>query len=218
MTTQIDTVFQEVNGMLRDLISQSLAEVDNTINKTLGDISDVIGAGKLNGHAIISGDSLKELRIDGHFQFKAPDNIELDAFLLIKELDSDGSAGCSSTAGPFTEVTIGASKVPMDWISPDLTANLQAKFTFDGTVPYPVNLAGQIELVGDLSFESFVLHDLAAALAFGKYENYLALSGGVKFSGYDFSGAIFFGKTCSLDPLLLIDLQRFNQHFLVFSD
>lgn len=205
MTTQLDSAFQEVNGMMRDLISQSLAEVDNTINKTLGDVSDVIGAGRINGHALISGDSLKELRIDGRFQFKAPDNIELNAFLLIKELDSDGSAGCSSPAGPFTEVTIGATKTPLNWISPDLTANLQAKFTFDGTSPLPVNLAGQLELLGDLSFEAFVLHDLAAALAFGKYENYLALKGGVKFNGYDFSGAIFFGKTCSLDPLLLID-------------
>jgi len=205
MTTQIDSVFQQVNDMLRSLISQSLAEVDNSINKCLGDVSDVMGAGQISGHALINGDSLKELRIDGHFQFKAPDNIELNAFLQIKELDSDGSAGCSSTAGPFTEVTIGATEVPMDWISPDLTANLQAKFTFDGTTPLPVNLAGELELVGDLNFEAFTLHDLAAALAFGKYENYLALKGGVKFNGYDFSGAVFFGKTCSLDPLLLID-------------
>jgi len=205
MKSQVDSVFQQLNGMLRDLISQSLAELDDTINKTLGGASDVIGAGKINGHALIDGDSLKELRIDGHFQFKVPDDMELDAFLLIKELNSDGSSGCSSGNAPATEVTIGATKIPVGWLSSDLTADLEAKFTFDGTHPFPVNLGGQIALNGELDFETFQLHDLAAALAFGEFENYLALKGGVRFNGFDFSGAIFFGRTCSLDPLILID-------------
>lgn len=205
MKTQVDSVFQQLNGMMRDLISQSLAELDDTISKTLGSVSDVIGAGKLNGHALIDGDSLKELRIDGHFQFKVPDDMELDAFLLIKELNSDGSSGCTSGNAPATEVTIGANNIPLGWLSSDLKADLEAKFTFDGTHPFPVNLGGQISLNGDLDFETFVLHDLAAALAFGEFENYLALKGGVRFNGFDFSGAIFFGRTCSLDPLILID-------------
>ncbi len=207
MKSEIDSVFQQLNGMLRDLIGQSLAQLDNSINKCLGSVSDVIGSGKLSGHALIVGDSLKELRIDGKFQFKVPDDMELDAFLLIKELSSDGSNGCSSSNAPFTEVTIGADKVPLGWVSPDLKASVQAKFTFDGTTVFPVNLAGQLELLGDLDFEAFTLHDLAAALAFGKYENYLALKGGVRFNGYDFSGAIFFGRTCTLDPIKLIDPQ-----------
>ena len=207
MKNDIDSVFQELNGMIRDLISQSLAGLDDSISKTLGSVSDVIGAGKLTGHAIINGDSLQELRIDGHFQFKVPDDMELNAFLLIKELNSDGSSGCTSPNAPATEVTIGATKVPIGWLSSDMTADLEAKFTFDGIHPFPVNLGGQIALNGDLDFETFVLHDLAAALAFGEFENYLALKGGVRFNGFDFSGAIFFGRTCTLDPLILIDPQ-----------
>lgn len=202
---QIDSVFQEVNGALRGLISQSLAELDNSINGALGEISDVMGAGKIDGHALIVGDSLKLLRLDGHFEWKAPDSLEFDAYVQIKEYDSEGTGSCSSSAGSFTEVTLGANHVPLKWVSPDLQANIGAKFTFDGTVPFPVNFGGSLELIGDLSFETFVLHDLAAALAFGKYENYIALKGGVRFNGYDFSGAIFFGRTCSLDPLILID-------------
>ena len=207
MKAQIDSVFQQINGALRGLISQSLAQVDNSINKCLGDVSDVMGAGKLTGHALIDGTSLKELRIDGHFQFKVPDNMEFDAFLLVKELSSNGSPGCSSPFGKFNEVTIGASHVPVDWVSPGMTADAEAKFTFDGTTPLPVSLAGQLALNGELDFEAFQLHDLAAALAFGKYENYLALKGGVKFDGYDFAGAIFFGRTCTLAPIQLIDPQ-----------
>ena len=205
MKQGIDSGFQQVNGMMRDLISQSLAEVDDSINKCLGSVSDVMGAGKLNGHADIVGDSLKLLRIDGHFQFKVPNDMELDAFLEIKELGSDGNSGCYSSNAPATEVTVGASGIPLSFAGTDAKANVEAKFTFDGTAPFPVNLGGQVELIGELNFEAFQLHDLAAAMAFGKYENYIALKGGVKFSGYDFSGAVFFGRTCSLDPLVLID-------------
>jgi hypothetical protein len=205
MKQEVDSVFQQVNGMMRDLISQSLAGLDNSINQCLGQVSDVIGAGKLSGHADIVGDSLKLLRIDGHFQFKVPDDMELDAFLEIKELSSDGSSSCYSSNAPATEVTIGANGIPLDFAGTDAKANVEAKFTFDGSVPFPVNLGGQLELIGELDFEAFQLHDLAAALAFGKYENYIALKGGVKFNGYDFSGAVFFGRTCSLDPLVLID-------------
>ncbi len=206
MKAQIDTVFQQLNGAIRDLISQSLASLDNTLNSCLGDVGGSIGAAKLSGHALIDNDDLSELRIDGHFEFKVPDDMELDAFLEIKELKSDGSSGCQSTNAPWTEVTIGATHVPLGFGgADDLTADVQAKFTFDGSVPFPVNLAGQVSLNGELDFEAFQLHDLAAAMAFGKYENYIALKGGVKFSGYDFSGAIFFGRTCTLDPLTLID-------------
>ena len=205
MKSGIDSGFQQVNGMMRDLISQSLAEVDDSINQCLGDVSDAMGAGKLNGHADIVGDSLKLLRIDGHFQFKVPNDMELDAFLEIKELSSDGSSSCYSSNAPATEVTIGANGIPLSFAGTDAKANVEAKFTFDGTAPFPVNLGGQVELIGELDFEAFQLHDLAAAMAFGKYENYIALKGGVKFSGYDFSGAVFFGRTCSLDPLILID-------------
>jgi hypothetical protein len=205
MKQEVDSVFQQFNGMMRDLISQSLAEVDNSINKCLGQVSDVMGAGKLNGHADIVGDSLKLLRIDGHFQFKVPDDMELDAFLEIKDLTSDGNSGCYSTNAPATEVTIGANGIPLDFAGTDAKANIEAKFTFDNTSYFPVNLGGQLSLIGELDFEAFQLHDLAAAMAFGKYENYIALKGGVKFNGYDFSGAVFFGRTCSLDPLILID-------------
>jgi hypothetical protein len=205
MKQGIDSVFQELNNSMRELIGQSLAELDNSINKCLGQVSDVIGAGQLSGHADIQGDSLKLLRIDGHFQFKVPNEMELNAFLEIKDLTSDGSSGCYSSNAPATEVTIGATGIPLDFAGTDAKANVEAKFTFDGSIPFPVNLGGQLELIGTLDFEAFQLHDLAAALAFGKYENYLALKGGVRFNGYDFSGAIFFGRTCSLDPIKLID-------------
>jgi hypothetical protein len=92
--------------------------------------------------------------------------MEFDAFIEVKELSSDGSdSGCMPGHGTFMEVTLGAEKIPVKWVSPDLTADVESKFTFDGTHPFPINLGGQLELNGDLKFETFVLHDLAAALA-----------------------------------------------------
>ena len=205
MRTGIDSVFQQLNQTMRDLISQSLAGLDDSINGLLGDVGSSMGAGKINGHAIIDGDSLKLLRIDAHFEWKAAGTMEFDAYLQIKELTSDGTSGCYSSNSPATEVTIGAKKVDFGWISDGLKANIETKFTFDGTGLFPVNFAGSVELIGELDYEAFQLHDLAAALAFGKYENYLALRGGIKFDGYDFSGGIFFGRTCSLDPIKLLD-------------
>jgi hypothetical protein len=205
MRTSLDSVFQQLNQVMRDLISQSLAGLDDSINGLLGDVGDSIGAGKISGHALIDGDSLKLLRIDAHFQWKAPDAMEFDAYLQIKELTSDGSSGCYSSNAPATEVTIGAKNVSFEWFSPDLKANIETKFTFDGGKSFPVNFAGSLELIGELDYEAFQLYNLAAGLAFGKYENYLALRGGIKFNGYDFSGGIFFGRTCSLDPIRLLD-------------
>ncbi len=206
MDKEVDSVFQQMNGAMRDVIGQYLAKLDDKINGCLGDINDVVGAAKLNGHALFDGDSLTDLRIDGHFQFKVPDDLEFDAYLEIKELTSDGSDGaCVPGHARFTEVTLGAEKIPVKWLSPDLTVDVETKFTFDGTHAFPINVGGQLTLNGDLEFEAFTLHDLAAAVAFGKEENYLALKGGVKFNDYDFSGAVFFGRTCSLAPLKLID-------------
>ena len=205
MRQQMDSVFSQIDGLIKDLIGQSLASLDDSISSCLGSVADVMGAGSLKGHADIDGDSLKLLRIDGHFQFKCPDNMELNAFLEIKELNSDSSDnGCGDAHNPFTEVTVGATKVPMDWISSGLTADLEAKFTF-ATQPVPIDLGGQISLNGDINFQAFDLHDLAVAMAFGASDNYVALKGGVRFNGFDFSGAAFFGKTCTLDPLKLID-------------
>ncbi|MBI5384444.1 MAG: hypothetical protein HZA90_07120 [Verrucomicrobia bacterium] len=205
MTEAIDSGFQQLNTAMRDMISESLADLDNSINGLLGDVSDTMGAGKIDGHAVITGDALTLLRLDGHFEWKAPDAMQFDAYLQIKELNSDGSSGCYSSNTPATEVTLGAKDVSLDWISPDLTCSIETKFTFDNSIPFPVNLAGTLELNGELSFEAFKLYNLAASVAFGKYENYLALRGGVKFNSYDFSGAIFFGRTCTLDPIKLID-------------
>ncbi len=199
----IDSVFQQVNGILRDVIGQSLAEVDNTINGMLGEVNDVLGAGKVNGYAHIQGDSLKLLRLDLYAQLKVPSEMEFNAFLQIKELDSDGTpAACLPKSGKATEVTFGATDVEIDWISPGMRATATGKFTFDSgvTPPILVNLGGGLELTGELSFETLKIKYLGASMGFGLLENYFSCAARIAVNKYEGMGGLFFGKTCTLDP------------------
>ena len=65
---------------------------------------------------------------------------------------------------------------------------------------------------GPLSFEAFKINDMNAAVAFGaidgdpfKAENYLAASADLTIGEYGMAGGVFFGRSCSLDPIALID-------------
>ncbi len=201
----VDSVFQQLNQVLRQLIAQTLAEVDKTINSALGDLSDTIGAGQIDGHALINGDSLKMLRLDARFRWRVPDDMEFNAYLIIKELDSSATPGCGFSGSSATEVTLGAEDVDLNWISPDLRASIATKFSFQ-TGPFkPLGMAGSFNVTGGLNFESFEIYKLGAAVAFGLNENYLAAIAGVRMRSYDLSGGIYFGRTCTLDPIKLID-------------
>lgn len=197
----IDSMFQQMNLVMRDLINASLAEVDNSFSSFLGGAADVMGAAKINGYAHINGDSLKLLRLDIYALFQIPDEMEFNAFLQIKELDSEGTpTECLPDSGKATEVSAGATDVKIKWISPDLIASVMGKFTFDsGADPALINMGGGFELAGALSFEAFEISYLGAAMAFGELENYFSAAARVKVNSYEGAGGIMFGKVCSLD-------------------
>jgi hypothetical protein len=201
----VDSVFQQLNQVIRQLIGQTLAQLDQTINSALGDLSEVIGAGQIDGHALINGDSLKLLRLDGRFRWRVPEDMEFSGYLLIKELDSSATPGCGFTGSSATEVTLGANDVDLKWISSGLRADVATKFSFQNSPFKPLGLAGSLNVRGGLDFESFKIYKLGAAVAFGLNENYLAALAGIKIQSYDLSGGIFFGRTCTLDPIALID-------------
>ena len=127
-----------------------------------------------------------------------------NAYLIVKELNSDGTETCSTGGGPATEVTLGAQNVDLDWISPDLRANVEVKFSFATTPTFkPIGLAGSFEVLGGLKFETFEITELSAAIAFGLNENYLSAATRIRFNQYMMAGGIYFGRTCTLDPIKL---------------
>ncbi|GAA5484714.1 hypothetical protein [Haloferula sargassicola] len=219
MRSAIDSVFEEMNRVIKDLIKEALGPIDDAINGLVGKINEFTGAGGVDGYAHVQGDSLKRLRIDAHWQMKVPDDLEFHAYVEILCYDSGDDFAPSACLAPgekAMEVRIGVEDVALDWISPDLRASLGLKFSMNttGTV-YPKGIAGYFNMTGELSFQSFKLKELTAVIGFtidpdlgdgvdGR-EAYLGASIRMGISGYEAAGAFFIGRTCSLEPLLVID-------------
>jgi hypothetical protein len=118
-----------------------------------------------------------------------------------------GSAGCLEAGEQAVEVKIGAIDVPLDWVSPDLRANLEVRFSMQ-TAPTvrPKGIGGSIEMTGgELDFQSLKITAFAASVAVGSDECYLAATARVIISSYEAAGGIFFGRTCSIEPLQMVD-------------
>ena len=205
VTNELNNGLQQVNTALRDVIATHLAEIDQQINQqVIGPMSDLIGAGRLTGYALINGDSLTELRVDGKFEWKVPDDLSFEAYLLIRQLDSDNFGGCLGPGEIANEITIGAVDVPLEWISPNLSADVGVKFTLMSSEP--AGMGGYFNMTGGpLSFEAFKINDMEAAVSFGALENYFTAGVDIDFTDWGLAGGVFLGRTCTLDPIILID-------------
>lgn len=205
ITEGIDTAFAQVNVVLKNLLSSYLNEFDDTINGVLGDIDSVVGAGEVNGFAHINGDALRLLRLDAVLQLKVPKAMEFEGYFQLKQMASDGTGSCSYSADGSlaTEITIGTPGVPVEWLSPGMEIAVEGKVTFSDR---PLGLGGRIEMVGgSFNFEAFEVTDLGAAISFGASENYLAAKVGLRFQSYSLYGGVFFGQTCSITPVELVN-------------
>lgn len=209
----IDNAFNEVNKAMKEAVVDYLQEVDDKINGALGPISDKLGSGSLSGYAIFNGDALRKVRIDGTFELKIPDEITIKAFLEINQYTSiDQPPGCI-TLGPgeaYTEVILGALDVGCNFIAPDLRVNVSAKFAMaSGPGPWslrPDGFGGSFEMAsGELSFEAFTITELKCGMMFSSTEAYITAALGMKIGDYGAKGGVFFGRTCTLEPIELWD-------------
>ncbi len=210
MRSAIDSAFAEVSRLCKELIKESLGPIDDAINGLIGDVNAYVGAGSLDGYAHIQGDTLRRLRLDARVQFKIPEEMELHAYfeMLCYDSGSDvGSSACLAEGERVVEVKLGALDVPLDWVSPDLRADLEVKFAMSGgATPAPLGLGGELRMTGgELDFQSLKITGFAAGMAVGANECYLAATARVVVSGYEAAGGIFFGRTCSIEPLTLVD-------------
>ena len=211
----IDSVFQQINDTVRSALVKAAAGLASEFTKFAGDgasaIADTGAVAKINGHAVILGDKLNYLRIDGEFKlsFGGENGAEfgLMAFLEVKDVSSRGGPGCGASPGKeLTEITIGAEDVRIGWkAGPNLTADLGVKFTLEGTptAAYPVNFGGYIKVTGGLNFAIIEIKELALAVAVGTKEFFVSAGARAKINGWEFAGGFFAGKACTLDPILL---------------
>jgi hypothetical protein len=209
----LDSTFAQVNTLVKDAISDFLSDLDNSVTGALGDVSSSFGSASLKGYAIFNGDALRKVRIDGKFELKIPTETTIKAYLEINQYTStDQPPGCP-TLGPgeaLTEVELGALDVGCDFISPDLRVNVAVKFSMKTDAAKwklrPNGMGGSFEMAsGEISFEAFKITELACGVMFGATENYVTASLGMKFGSYGAKGGVFFGRTCTLDPIKLWD-------------
>ena len=210
MKSAIDSAFGEVSRMCKELIKDALGPLDESINGLLGDVDKYVGAGSVDGYAHIQGDTLRQLRLDAEVQLKVPEEMKLQAYFEMNCYDSSSTSGggaCVAVGEQAVEVKIGALDVPLDWLSPDLRADLEIRFSMQ-TAPsvYPKGIGGSLEMTsGELNFQGMKITAFAASVGVGLDECYLAATARVIVSNYEAAGGIFFGRTCSIEPLKLVD-------------
>lgn len=204
----IDGVFAEISGIIKKAIQDTVGALEDKINPMLGDVSKYVGTGDISGYVQFEGDSVRRLRLDGEFEFQVPDEMSLSAFLEIfvfRSGEDFPESACLKPGQTALEATIGANSVPLDWLSPDLKADLSVKISF--TDGLPTGIAGSVKTIGEIEFQKFTITKLNGGVAVGSRDSYLALAAGMIFSDYDLSGNIFFGRTCSLAPLEMLDAE-----------
>lgn len=202
----VDSGFHQINLIMEDAVSASLASLDRHIEPFLSDLRQVMGSGQVNGYAKIVGEAVPELRLDAKLQWRVPDPLEFRGFILIKQKSSEGDRGsCYGPGANVTEVTVGAEDMAIDWLGEGIRADIGAKFTLNAN-RNPVGLAGYFNQTGGtIRFQTAAISELAAAVALGSAENYLSGHAALDLSGYSVEGGMFFGRTCDLLPIMLID-------------
>ncbi|HCN79112.1 MAG TPA: hypothetical protein DIT13_18255 [Verrucomicrobiales bacterium] len=229
----IDQIYARLSKITKKIAKKFLAPIDEQVNKILGKLPDVLGAGSVDGYADIVGDTLRRLRLDAKVELSLPEKMQLEAFFEMSCFDSstdlEATQGCPAANGDKTvEVRVAALDIPLSWtpsVEPsadtvaeaagganpnaeenndELRASLGIWFGFAGGEPN--SIGGSFEMTsGEFDFESVVVSDVRAAVAIGFEQAYLAAGVRVKVSEYQGSGGVFFGRTCSIEPLRLVD-------------
>jgi len=199
-----EAINEEVIGLLEgvfDELEDKLAALKN--------FGQYLRSAGIGGHAVIRGDRLALLRLEGVAEINVQQiPITFTGFMEYRELTSDGPASCSLPPGERrNEVTLGASGAATSMLGGDNRISIATKFSFDDQQPAkPLGLFGSFERTegGGFEVETFRIDELSAAVAIGGgtgKEYYLSAYIHTTFSDYQLAGGIFLGKTCSCDPL-----------------
>lgn len=211
LRSTLDSTFGQVNEIVKGALTSAFTDLDMGFSNVLGLFGPVMASAGIDGYAIFNGDALRQVRVDAKFQWAVPEKTTFHAFMEINQYESGADdSPCGAEGKDAAEVILGAVNVPFDFLSPDLRADINTKFSFAITPQgklQPIGFAGSVQkTAGEVSFEAFSITDLAVAVAFGAEENYLSAALGLRFNSYKAKGGIFFGRTCSLAPIMMWDL------------
>lgn len=200
-----------INYYVQMEAARHLGPVDKAVNGVTGPLRRWLGTGEITGGAEINGDVLRELRLDGRFQWKCPKNLEYKGSMVIKQLHTQTDGGACVSPGMLAhEITLTAKDVEVDFMIGGFKANVsgicivesepdKAGFQVKG-------LGGSLENTKSLTYEGFGIERIGfGAMISPQYGAYLVGASRMKFGGYEVGGGLFFGSTCTVEPLAMID-------------
>ena len=193
---------------LNELVDSFLEEAGSSLEGAEGAFKNVSGfrGAEMEGYAIISGDVLEKLHIDASLTVAVPDEMTFAGYLDVTRFDVENSGktcydNLDAEAG--LDIRVGATDIDLSWTGSDVKASIEfALMLADAEL---VNVGGSIIMEGTIDFEAVSFNDLGFGIAIGQVENYMWAMGGATFNTYTVEGGIFFGTSCSLEPLEIID-------------
>src|ERR1019366_2767438 len=213
----MDTLFDQVNRTVRDGLTSAISGATDGVFQNMkgaGLMSQALLSAKIRGAPTFDGDSLRKIHLDSAIKLNVPDEMNFNAYMDIKELDSQTvPMDCIPAGAPAAEVTLGAKDIPLQWPGVPSTSGqpllltIEARWTLQsGSV---LGIGGLIDIKGEAGFKGCTIKEIGATLAIGQMENYFAAkaAGSIIILGIpvDVQAGLFAGQACSLDPLLFID-------------
>lgn len=214
----MNTLFDQINETIRNGLADQIEGATDGLFQNLkgaGLLGGTLLSAKIKGAPTFDGDSLRDIHLDAAIQMNIPDKMNFNAYMDVKELNSQSvPVDCIPAGSPAVEITLGAKQVPLNWAgvtsgdsAQSLTLSLEARWTQQGGAV--IGIGGSLDIGGNASFEGCSLKDLGAALAIGETENYFAakVDATIPILGIpvDMKAGLFAGHACSLDPLKWVD-------------
>jgi hypothetical protein len=214
----MDTTFDQINGAIRDGLEDLITSSDTNFmglkNMTNGGSATLLSA-KIRGSPTFNGDSLRKIHLNAAVQMNVPAAMNFNAYMEIKELNSQSvPVDCIPAGPPAAEVTLGAKNVKLDWPALNLsgtplTLTVAAKWTLQNS--NIIGVGGLFDIKGEIGFQGCSVNEIGASMAFGEDENYFAAkaAGTITIIGVPVAvqAGVFVGSACSLNPILFVDPQ-----------
>ena len=210
---QLDAVFGQINGMVRQAMVDKIGDTFDTLPKaSLDSLEKIVKGTRLSGYARINEHSIEELRVDGHFVFSLHDEkgMAFDAWYLLHTWQSDSPAyGCRPAGAAKAEVEIGATSGGGDGYASGTKVGLEGRASFNGNGEI-LGVSGGISFGGNKQMGGYKIADPHLGFAFGMEGNYLGGTASGNIKGIQADVRVFVGSACRLDQLGIADADLSN--------
>ncbi len=223
----LDDVFAQVNHLTREVIRGAVRQGSRELDALLAEQRSPAagemgpssgGSGKLaalniEGYAQINDESLRTLVLNGKFEFNVPDALKVQAHLRIQEYDANSPPSGCRPAGVAAAVVQIDARAECEWIGAAGTVvEVGAKFSLqDGK---PIGFDGYFGLQGDIRLGPVVVTEARLMAGFGGFKApggqvqdwaYVGAKVRGRFNAYEAGVGLFFGRTCDVAVLRMID-------------